>query len=172
MIDLDPAFEIYDPPLFLFGGVQVEPPHNPDTLPKEVERVLSDIGDSLYQAYLVKSRTESNDEKLIFRAWPTSAQLDKRCRDEYVGRNSLAKNILNLARINKSESLLVKDDEGFYLLHILRKNYDPAVAGHILKTLEAVMFSLAGRRYRIESRIKGNVLNIDAELIQPKGYIF
>ena len=171
MIDLDPEFRIYDPPLLLFGGVKIEPPHNPTTIADEIGKVLSDIADSLYQAYKVRSKTVSKNEQVIFRAWPIVAELDERCRDDYIGEVKIAQRILNLVIHQKKERALITHDNGFYLLNILSKDYDPVTTEALLKAAESAMFSFVGGRYKIESNIKDNVLRIDAQLIPPKGYI-
>jgi len=167
MIDVNPPFRIYGPPLSLFGGVDMQPPFESSKVVADVEKILSDLSDSLYQAYEIKSRVSIDGNMLLYRSSPVVAVIDRKCRDYYIGDMEMAERIQKMALEQGKESALMLHKNGFYLLHILQEKLDPETTNRLVKTTEATIFGTLGRIYRISSAVKSNVLKIEAEVVPP-----
>jgi hypothetical protein len=167
MIYVNPPFRIYGPPLSLFGGVEIQPPFASSKLIMDVQKILSDLGDSLYQAYEIKSRIDVKQNLLLYRSSPVIATIDRKCRDYHISDMDVAERIQKMVLEKGKESALMFHNKGFYLLHILQEKLAPETTEKLVKATTVSIFNIVGRAYRISSTIKSNMLKIDAEVVPP-----
>lgn len=165
MIDVNPEFKIYDSILSLFGGVEIQPPFESSKLVREVEETLSYISGCLRKAYEVRSTTTTNRNLLTYTVYPTVAILDKKCSDDNINHMPTVARILKKLLLANRESAIMIHDNGFYLLHILKHQFDPKTIDDLIGAVETTIFELIGKKYNITSKIRSNVLEINTEII-------
>ncbi|MBS3055380.1 MAG: hypothetical protein J4452_02735 [Candidatus Aenigmarchaeota archaeon] len=167
MITLAPDFAIYGPPLVIFGGVKVQPPHNFERVPSDLRDVLYKISQSLYQAYEITSKILSESQLVKFIASPTTATLDERCRDYSIEDRPVLKNMVARMQACRMESAINVYQNGFHVAQLLKGQFDPQMTEYVLKVSEAAMLDFVGMRHKISSSVDSNCLRVDAKVFPP-----
>jgi len=173
MLDLNPPFYIYEPPLLMFGGVEIKPPYNsPDTI-KEMSAILQGVRRSIYQAYEIYMRvyTPSND-LISTKISPLTATVNKNCKDFLIGNypkenRELAKILIHRLMMQNKEAGLFYHDKGFYAIQKLKDKFDPVATESLIKSIKTAILTFTYNKFRVTSSISDNVLRVDAELIPP-----
>ena len=171
MLDLNPEFRIYEPPLLIFGGVEITPPYRNSDITKEMYPILKDIADSIYQAYEIKTRINiPSNNFVITKVSPLVAPIDENCKDYLIGnypkgRKKLAKALLNHIEMQKKNTELFYHNKGFYAIHKLKEKFDPTTTNFLIKAVKTAILTFTHHRFRLESIISDDILEIDAEII-------
>ncbi len=166
MLDLNPEFRIYDPPLLMFGGVKITPPYRSSDVTKEMSRIIKDIADSIYQAYEIYTRINISSNNFIStKVSPLTASIDESCRDYSIERKELAKILLQRLTIKKKDTGLFYHNKGFYVVQKLKEKFDPVTTEFLLKAVKTAILTFTYNKFRISSIISDNLLRIDAEII-------
>ncbi len=173
MLDLNPPFYIYEPPLLMFGGVEITPPYDSSDTIKEMSTILRSVERSIYQAYDIYLRiyTPSNDF-ISTRISPLTATIDKKCKDFLIGsfpkgNRELAYTLLKRLMFANKEVGLFYHDKGFYAIQKFKENFDTSTTESLIKSIKTATLTLTHNRFRIASNISDRVLNVNAEIIPP-----
>lgn len=173
MLDLNPPFYIYEPPLLMFGGVEINPPYNGSDTIKEMSTVLRSVERSIYQAYDIYLRVYAPSNAFIStRISPLTATIDKKCKDFLIGsfpkgNRELAYTLLKRLMLVNKEVGLFYHEKGFYAIQKLKENFDTLETESLIKSIKAAILTLTHNRFRITSNISDKVLNVNAEIMQP-----
>jgi len=176
MLDLSPEFHIYGPPAFIFGGVEIKPPYTSSDVIDEMPKVIRSIANSVYQAYGINTKIETQPKKQILtKLSPLTASIDDNCIDHQItnkgnatGNERLAKILYLRLMVQKWHTGLFTREDGFYVAHRLMEKFDPETTEYLLKAIKATILEFTYNKFRIGSNISNNVLKVDAEIIPPE----
>jgi len=177
MLDSNPPFYLFEPPLLLFGGVELNPPYKSSDVTKEMPMILKRVGNSIEQAYEVDMRIYIPSNNVIMtKISPLTAPIVKNCKDFLIGEypkgnRKLARILLQRLIIQNKDTGLFYHDKGFYVIHKLKENFDPITTELLLKAIKTAIIELYYNRFRVSSIISDNVLRIYAELLSDNTYI-
>jgi len=172
MLDLNPNFYIYEPPLLMFGGIEVIPPYTSSNLAQEMSKIHRNVRSTIYQAYSIYMRTQvPNKNTVSTTVLPLEATIDEKCRDYHINRRELVTTISQMLFSRGRDTGLVHHNNGFYVVHKLKEKFDPPVMEWLLKKIDAAMIKLVYKKFRISSIISDDLLRVDAEILPTDTYV-
>ncbi len=168
----------YPPQIAAFGGVEYSSPgFDVSTVTREVSDVVRSLGDSLERAYEVKTVLQNPRANILStRVTPIKAELDSRVIDidlTYKGKSETIHELRTIMRRmaaeNKSNAIIKRnDDKGLYLLHEMKKYFDPVSVGELLQASKCLLFEIARQKIKKTNReITPEYLEVDVELKAP-----
>ena len=168
----------YPPQIAAFGGVEYSSPGlDVNTITREVSDVVRSLGNSLEQAYEVKTVLQSPRENFLStKITPIKAELDRRSVDIDLRYNEKSETIRELkilmrrmAAENRNNAIITrKDNKGLYILHDMKKYFDPESVGELLQTTKCLLFKIARQKVtKTNRKILPEYLEVDVELKAP-----
>lgn len=147
------------------------------TVTREVSDVVRSFGKSLEHAYKVKTILQNPRENLLStKITPIKAELDRRSVDidlRYDEKSETIRELKILMRRMAAEKrnnaiITRRDDKGLYILHDMKKYFDPESVGQLLQTTKCLLFEIARQKVRQSKReILPEYLEVDVELKAP-----
>jgi hypothetical protein len=173
MINLNPPFYIYEPPTFLFGGIEITPPYRASDLTKEMSTVLRRIANSFSQAYEIDMKIKTvSDNFISTQISPLTASINRDCKDFLIGeyakeKRKLANIYLQHLMIQNGDGEIFTHDKGLYVILKLKQKFDPITTELLIRKIKSKILTFTYNKFRISSTHSDNILRIDAEIIPP-----
>jgi hypothetical protein len=182
MIELSPPFmTYYVPPFLTYGGIRFNPLEykGPEKFKNDVNETVEEIGKSLERSYDVKTRVENPDEySIVTELKPLSSGLDKKSmqinlkKTEIPFLSNYIKYYTKKMIDNNKNSAIVTRNNGYDVFHILKESFNTEDTEILIKSVEALLFSLGGYAGKFYSSLNDNILKIKLKLSEPPSSMY